>query len=924
MAVIQPSINEIDKRISDSRDILSSLPRPHPHRSAWLFALADALSWRYFLSDDERDLDTAILQFTLAIFLPSRLSTECAQISLPLLRRSIKLKQSSSVRHCIKYLHYLRDRSLEAFDLAYNDVTALLVHALGFRLWLEPGYALRDVEEMSVLCHDLLASDVWGPTLNRAIENLTRAVIHVIDISNQPSLQVIECLREAHAHRPDFHAVSYALSWSLFSRFCVTRTNEDYEDAMTTLDKIIASHTPTDSPGEFVSAAFSLATMLAHGRFIFRGNPEDLEEAIFRSRSALNTVPLEDPERFTFVQSLEGLKRRRLDVFGVTGGLAEARSGDSDIANLPSFSTLATSLAKSNTVKHTSAMAEDRDQHLRALESIDHITDAADINEAIGFCRQLLLMAHLTAAKLGTLLHREFCRTDDIRYLDEAIAVRRGILKPPSGQYAQLDITRQLISALFVRLELLEMMHLFSMAVGNTYATVPDRFEVSCLWAPVARAFEHTSVSTAYENAISLMQESLTFSPTLEIQHSRLVSMRHHYETLPLGQASYQVHTGQLKQAIETLERGRGLLWSEMRGLRTSLDQLRVDLDALTTSATSAAWMTHDEIDGDEVMDPFGRLVMKQRNLLDERDGLVAQIQTLPGFEGFLMTPSFEGLSSAAMRGPVIIINHCDLKDQLWAARKEGMDSGEYEAALSSVLDGLYDLVGRPVIQRLHELKIPEQSRVWWCPTSVFCSLPLHAMGPVRSDGHAFILLVAQPDAKMPMALQEMRIVQALGPSVTTLIWETPTPTAALQHLKDHQFAHISCHGMLETGKPFDASFKLYEGTRLTLLDIVRSRLPTCHTAEVTEESIADEGLHLAAAVQYCGFRSVVGTMWAMADVDGPDLARHFYRSVFSDRWQGTPYYERTAEALRDAVRRLRGKRKITLERWVNFVHYGA
>ncbi|KAH9007867.1 hypothetical protein EDB84DRAFT_1247689, partial [Lactarius hengduanensis] len=64
---------------------------------------------------------------------------------------------------------------------------------------------------------------------------------------------------------------------------------------------------------------------------------------------------------------------------------------------------------------------------------------------------------------------------------------------------------------------------------------------------------------------------------------------------------------------------------------------------------------------------------------------------------------------------------------------------------------------------------------------------------------------------------------------------------------------------------------------RLTLLDIVRSDLPTaefaflsaCHTAEVTEGSVVDEGLHLAAAVQCCGFRSVVGTMWAMVNEDG-------------------------------------------------------
>jgi CHAT domain-containing protein len=156
-----------------------------------------------------------------------------------------------------------------------------------------------------------------------------------------------------------------------------------------------------------------------------------------------------------------------------------------------------------------------------------------------------------------------------------------------------------------------------------------------------------------------------------------------------------------------------------------------------------------------------------------------------------------------------------------------------------------------------------------------------------------------------------------------------------VEHLQGHRFAHFSCHGILETGRPFDASFKLYQGQRLTLLDIIRSRLPSaefaflsaCHTAELTGESIADEGLHLSAAVQYSGFRSVVGTMWAMADDDGPVLTEHFYTSVFSEKWKRVPYYERTAEALRDAVqvlRRFRGKKKVSTERWVNFVHYGA
>jgi len=51
--------------------------------------------------------------------------------------------------------------------------------------------------------------------------------------------------------------------------------------------------------------------------------------------------------------------------------------------------------------------------------------------------------------------------------------------------------------------------------------------------------------------------------------------MRNDYETLPLDCASYQVHTGQPQRAVETLERGRALIWSEIRGLRSSIDQLR-------------------------------------------------------------------------------------------------------------------------------------------------------------------------------------------------------------------------------------------------------------------------------------------------------------------------------------------------------------
>ena len=196
------------------------------------------------------------------------------------------------------------------------------------------------------------------------------------------------------------------------------------------------------------------------------------------------------------------------------------------------------------------------------------------------------------------------------------------------------------------------------------------------------------------------------------------------------------------------------------------------------------------------------------------------------------------------------------------------------------------------------------------------------------------LLLVAQPDDGLPGVEEEIEVIRKLKKrfTVTSLVSSEATLTSVVKGLRGSQFAHFACHGVLEAGKPFDASFKLHGGSRLTLLDIARSRLPDaefaflscCHAAEITKESVADEALHLTAAMQYCGFRSVVGTMWEMADTDGRDLAKNFYKSLFSFQDSGLPRYECPAGALRDAVQKLRRKRGIALERWVNFVHYGA
>jgi CHAT domain-containing protein len=75
--------------------------------------------------------------------------------------------------------------------------------------------------------------------------------------------------------------------------------------------------------------------------------------------------------------------------------------------------------------------------------------------------------------------------------------------------------------------------------------------------------------------------------------------------------------------------------------------------------------------------------------------------------------------------------------------------------------------------------------------------------------------------------------------------------------------------------------------------------------------------------MQFSGFRSVIGTMWAMVDEDGQDLSEHFYGNMFAAGVESASY-EKSARALRYATQKLRAKKGISLERWVNFVHYGA
>ncbi|KAG1721693.1 CHAT domain-containing protein [Suillus paluster] len=219
------------------------------------------------------------------------------------------------------------------------------------------------------------------------------------------------------------------------------------------------------------------------------------------------------------------------------------------------------------------------------------------------------------------------------------------------------------------------------------------------------------------------------------------------------------------------------------------------------------------------------------------------------------------------------------------------------------VLRELWDRVVSPVTQALKVLVHPG-SRIWWCPTAEFTLLPLHAAGPYEKKSHNFshfyissytptlaALIRARQQVSRDASVQhfvaigqanldtgkELRCVaaelasvaQCVAPvlSFTPLADSNATVRGAFNALSRNQWVHLACHGMPNRKQPFDSSFAMRDGP-LTIREIIRSRsqnpefafLSACHTT-VGDDSSPYEAIHLAAAMQFSGFRSVVGSM---------------------------------------------------------------
>jgi CHAT domain-containing protein len=200
----------------------------------------------------------------------------------------------------------------------------------------------------------------------------------------------------------------------------------------------------------------------------------------------------------------------------------------------------------------------------------------------------------------------------------------------------------------------------------------------------------------------------------------------------------------------------------------------------------------------------------------------------------------------------------------------------------------------------------------------------------VPSGGDPNVLIVSQPEtpgqSSIPGTEQEAAVIQSIFPQTTKLLnRQEGTVAAVLEGMKTHSWVHLACHGIQDS---LNSAFALEDG-KLKLSTLMTQSLPheeiaflsACQTASGDKE-LSEEAVHLAAGMLNVGYKSVVGTMWSIGDLQAMKVAGKFYEAMKKQLAAGEEL--RPAYALHEATQHLRNTVGVfEFLRWIPFIHFG-
>ncbi|MDG4823976.1 CHAT domain-containing protein [Asanoa sp. WMMD1127] len=468
------------------------------------------------------------------------------------------------------------------------------------------------------------------------------------------------------------------------------------------------------------------------------------------------------------------------------------------------------------------------------------------------------------------------------------------------------------------------------------------------------------------------------------------------WSTLASDAAATAVRSGAPDRAIELLERGRGLLIGRALDARGDLPEV-VAADPRRGPALAAelrrigAELAHAPAGHPAEATRTGASdVDRRRALVKAWEATVERIRALPGCAGFLAPVILADLLPAATAGPVVAVNvsrygsHAlvltedgvaavplplvtveavdEKVDELTLALpyaelapQDEMASHEAQEPIRDVLAWLWAAVVEPVVAHLRR-RGGLAGRMWWVPTGMLTTLPLHAAGPpdgpslaeltvpsyaptVRSLARAAVpnddvvgagvalVAVGTSDGQAPLPGLAFEVDQILRrfPEVRRLVDAAATVERVSAAIRDHAWLHLACHATSNADAPADSELNLHGSDRLTVRQLLAQRasggrfvyLSACETVRVGNVA-ATEVISIGTAFQAAGFPHVVGTLWRVTDGTATETARLFYEKL------GTALDPaQAAAALHHAARELRRRYPGLPTRWAAYTHIG-
>ncbi|KAF8501303.1 CHAT domain-containing protein [Gautieria morchelliformis] len=580
--------------------------------------------------------------------------------------------------------------------MEYNSDIALRAHLRDLRGQLDPD----DLVTLATLFIDSGEQE----DLNLAI-SLYREALHLLPAQHPRRSSSLNNMAVALRTR-SFTGIASAL----VTRFEQSGRHEDLEEAIS-LHREALELRPAPHPlrsDSLNNIANALST-----RFEQSGRHEDLEEAISLHREALGLLPAPHPLRSNSLNNVATALKTRFGRFGRREDLEEAISLHREALELrpaphplrsDSLGNIAIAL---KTRFEQSGRHEDLEEaislHREALELrppphplrsalLNNIANALstrfeqsgrheDLEEAISLYREALELRPpphpLRSSALNNIagaLHTRFeqsGRHEDLEQaIQEAILFLQdalGLLAP--GHPLTCSCSTHLGSMFMTAYthfndlgDLQSAVDAFRKAVACETAPASRRFGAARAWASCADS-RHDSALDAYQAAIELLPRLAMLSLDLPSRQQALTSGT---DGLARVAAACAIESDQFEKAVELLEEGRAVFWSQALQLRTPMTDLRkvapgleetlrdISLKLERGSLRDVSWDIYDNSQRRMSME---REAARLRRLNDKWLATLEEVRQLEGFEGFLRPRRISTLLGAVVDAPVVILN---------------------------------------------------------------------------------------------------------------------------------------------------------------------------------------------------------------------------------------------------------------------------